>query len=99
MIAQTFLLVLHWLSGLIVLAIGLAQLEHLSPGAKGLTNKVRLQLLVEAAFWIVLCIGAAGAIVTPLMPLEKPTLQDACVLIGVAGIVICRRIGVTACRT
>lgn len=99
MTAPTFLLVLHWLAGLIVLAVGLAQLERLSPGAKGLPHKVRLKLLAEAAFWIALCIGAAGAIVTPLMPLERPTLQDACVLIGLAGIVICRRIGVIKCRT
>lgn len=99
MTAPTLLLVLHWVSGLIILAVGLAQLEHLAPGAKGLSLKVRLKLVAEAACWIAACLGAAGAIVTPLLPLEKPTLQDACVLVGVAGLAICGQLRSAICRT
>jgi hypothetical protein len=97
--APTFLIVLHWVSGLIVLAVGLAQLEHITPCAKGLSGRARIKLIVEACFWAALCIGAAGAIVTPLMPLERPTLQDACVLVGLAGIILSRRLKAPSCPT
>ena len=98
MSSPAFLLVLHWVSGVIVLVVGLAQLEHICPFARGIVLKVRCRLIAEAAFWIALCVGAAGAIITPLLPLERPTLQDACVLVGVAGLVLCRRLKGHSCR-
>lgn len=99
MTAPTILLVLHWFAGLVVLAIGLAQLEHISPCEKGLSKRVRYRLFAEAFFWAALCIGAAGAVVSPLLPLEKPTLQDACALVGLAGVILCGRLRGRSCRT
>lgn len=97
--APTILIVLHWFAGLIVLAVGLAHLEHIAPCARGLPRDARLKLIAEAGFWAALCIGAAGAVVTPLLPLERPTLQDACVLVGVAGVVLRRRLKAPSCQT
>lgn len=93
------LLALHWLSGLVVLAVGLERLEHITPCAKGIAGWSRYRLLAEASFWVSLCIGAAGAVITPLLPLEKPTLQDACVLVGLAGLILCGRLRGYSCRT
>ena len=97
--APTVLIVLHWVAGLIVLAVGLAQLEHIAPCAKGLSWKGRLKLIAQAGYWAALCIGSAGALVTPLLPLERPTLQDACVLVGLAGIILSRRLKAPSCQT
>lgn len=91
------LVALHWVSGLIVLAIGLARLEGICLFSQ--SGMARYKLIAEAVFWVALCIGAGGALVTPLLPLEKPTLQDACVLVGVAGLILCGRLRGHSCQT
>lgn len=88
MTAPLTLSILHWLSGFIVLAYGLHRLEVLDPCRRGIDIKLRLMLLAEAAGWIVLSIGGGGAIITPLLPLESPTLQDTCTMTGVAVTVV-----------
>lgn len=93
--APTILLVIHWLAGFVVLAAGLHRLEHLNVFRKDITQAERTFVWLEAAAWAGLCVGAAGAIITPLLPLERPTLQDSCVLGGLAGLLlILRRKGV-----
>lgn len=96
--SPTLLVALHWASGFVVLAIGLARLEGITLRGR-MPRAERVKLLIEAVFWSSLCIGAAGAIVTPLLPLEKPTLQDACVLVGVAGLILCGRLRGHSCQT
>lgn len=99
MISPTILLFVHWIAGFVVLAAGLHRLEHLNLFGKGLSRKDRAFICLEAVAWAALCVGAAGAIVTPLMPLERPTLQDSCVMGGLAGLLlILRRKGVKCLR-
>lgn len=89
--APTVLLVVHWLAGFVVLAAGLHRLEHLNVFRKDLSRKDLAFVWLEALAWSGLCVGAAGAIITPLLPLERPTLQDSCVLGGLAGLLLILR--------
>lgn len=98
MTAPTLLLVVHWLAGFVVLAAGLHRLEHLNVLRKGLTRQARVMLWIEALAWSGLCVGAAGAIITPLLPLERPTLQDSCVMAGLAWLAMRRQLVSEKCQ-
>lgn len=78
----------HWLAGLVVLAEALNKLERTDPFAPGLTPRERLVDGLKAVAWGLLAMGGGGAVITPLMHLEAPTLQDMCVLLGFAVLII-----------
>lgn len=82
----------HWLGGLIVLAEALNKLERTAPFAFGLRPRQRVVDLLKAIAWGLLAIGGACAVVTPLIPLEPPSLQDACVICGFAVLIVRTRI-------
>ncbi len=84
--------VLHWLAGLLVLAEALNKLERTAPLRRGLTPRQRVTDMLKALAWGLLAVGGAGAVVTPLMQLEPPTLQDACVALGFAVLIIRTRV-------
>lgn len=83
---------LHWLAGLVVLAEALNKLERTTPCRPGLRPRQRITAWLKALAWALLAMGGAGAVITPLIPLEKPTLQDACVMLGFAILIIRTRI-------
>lgn len=88
--------VIHWLAGLIVLAEALNKLERTDvlPAltGKGWTIRVRLVTILKASAWGLLALGSASAIITPLLKLEAPTLQDTCVLAGFAILIVRTRV-------
>lgn len=43
---------------------------------------------IKLIAWIFLACGGAGAVATPFMHLEHPSLQDACVLLGFALLIV-----------
>lgn len=88
----TALAVVHWVSGLIVLAEALNKLERTAPCRRGLPTRERLTEWLKAIAWALLAVGGAGALITPLLPLEQPTLQDACVLLGFATLIVRTRV-------
>jgi hypothetical protein len=88
----TMLAVVHWVSGLIVLAEALNKLERTAPCRRGLPARERATEWLKAIAWALLSLGAAGAVITPLLPLEQPTLQDACVLLGFATLIVRTRV-------
>lgn len=88
----TFLYVVHWLSGLIVVAEALNKLERTSPLAPHLSLHKRVVDLLKAIAWALLAIGGGGAVITPMLDLEKPTLQDVCVLLGFAVLIVRTRV-------
>lgn len=59
--------VLHWVAGFIVLAEGLNKLERTAPFARGLSARLRLVVLLKAFAWVLLVLGAGGAVVRPLV--------------------------------
>ncbi|MBL7091580.1 hypothetical protein [Acidovorax sp.] len=88
----TALAVVHWVSGLIVLAEALNKLERTAPCRRGLRARDRITEWLKAIAWALLAVGGAGALITPLLPLEQPTLQDACVLLGFATLIVRTRV-------
>jgi hypothetical protein len=82
----------HWLCGLVVVAEALNKLERTAPLAPGLTPRQRATAWLKACAWLLLGLGGAGAIVTPLLPLERPTLHDVCVIAGFAVLIVRTRV-------
>lgn len=94
--------VLHALAGLVVLAEALNKLERCDPMAPGLSPRERLVDALKAAAWVLLALGAAGAVAAPillalglpagaagtLLRLEVPTLAETCVLGGFAVLIV-----------
>ena len=83
---------IHFLSGLIVLAEALNKLERTAPCAPDLAPRLRATEWLKACAWALLAIGGAGAAITPLLCLEPPTLQDVCIVLGFAVLIIRTRI-------
>lgn len=88
----TFLALVHWVSGVVVLAEALNKLERTAPCRRGLTSRERTTEWLKALAWALLAVGGAGAFITPLLPLERPTLQDASVLLGFAVLIVRTRV-------
>lgn len=97
---------LHVLSGLVVLAEALNKLERTDPLAAGLTPHERIVEALKALAWMLLAMGAGGAIAAPvllslglkpdsmdiLMRLDRPTLGETCVLLGFAVLIVRTRV-------
>lgn len=79
---------MHWLAGLVVAAEALNKLERTDPLRLGLTPRQRAVVLAKTLAWCLLAIGAGGALITPLLHLERPTLQDTAVISGFALLII-----------
>jgi hypothetical protein len=101
----TWLQIIHWVSGLIVLAEALNKLERTSPCAKGLSPHDRLVDGLKAIAWAMLALGGGGAIATPLLisagissdmsillRLDTPNLTETCVMAGFATLIVRTRI-------
>lgn len=84
--------VIHWICGLIVLAEALNKLERTAPFARGLSRHQRVVDGLKALAWALLALGGAGAVITPLLALEPPTLHDMCVTAGFAVLIIRTRV-------
>lgn len=88
----TTLAILHWLSGVIVLAEALNKLERTAPCRHGLRLRDRATEWLKAIAWALLAVAGAGAFITPFLPLEAPTLQDVCALLGFAVLIVRTRV-------
>ena len=84
---------IHWLVGVIVLAEALNKLERTGPTRAGLCKRERLLEWLKAIAWGLMAIGGAGAVITPLMQqMDVPSLQDMCILLGSAVLIVRTRI-------
>lgn len=86
------LTLINCVAGVIIAAEALNKLERTAPLTPGLTARQRLAMWLKAVAWSALALGGAGAIVTPLLPLERPTLQDVCIAVGFAVLIIRTRV-------
>lgn len=86
------LCVVHWLAGLVVLAEALNKLERVSPLAPGLGVRARVVDVLKTLAWLLLALGAGGALITPLLGLAPATLQDVAVLAGFAVLIVRTRV-------
>lgn len=106
---MTWLQAIHAAAGLIVLAEALNKLERTAPCRRGLSARERITEWLKAVAWLLLALGGAGALVSPLMqylpmapspdgalallmPLQSPTLQDVCIALGFAVLIVRTRV-------
>lgn len=82
----------HWLAGVIVAAEAVNKLERCDPLKPGLSGRARLVDALKALAWLLLAMGGAGAVITPLLPLQPPSFQDACVIVGFAVLIVRTRV-------
>lgn len=87
-----WVLALHWLAGALVLAEALNKLQRSAPCASGLSPQARLTVWLKVLAWLLLAVGGAGAMVTPLLHLQPPSLQDVCVMLGFAALIVRTRV-------
>lgn len=97
--------ILHFLAGLITLAEALNKLERTAPCAPGLSSHQRLVSGLKALAWLLLALGAGGAVVTPLLLAVDvtvnqwehinhriPSLAETAILVGFAVLIIRTRV-------
>lgn len=99
---QALLETLHLIAGLVVLAEALNKLERTAPFAPGMTGHARLVDGLKALAWVLLAIGAAGALAAPVLfsfgiqsqqLLHKtPSLAETAVLVGFAVLIVRTRL-------
>lgn len=106
---MTWLQSIHALAGLVVLAEALNKLERTAPCRPGLGPRERATEWLKAIAWLLLALGGAGALVSPLlqhlpvaprpagvlavlMPMPAPTLQDVCIVLGFAVLIVRTRV-------
>lgn len=106
---MTWLQIIHGLAGLVVLAEALNKLERTAPCRAGLCVRERTSEWLKAIAWLLLALGGAGALASPLMqylpmaprpagvlalllPLQSPTLQDVCIALGFAVLIVRTRV-------
>jgi hypothetical protein len=102
---NSILQILHLVAGFIVLAEALNKLERTNPCARGIDARERVTEWLKALAWLLLAIGAGGALATPvlllcgvqsanapLLRLEPPTLAETSVLLGFAVLIVRTRV-------
>lgn len=89
---HALLTLIHWLAAVAILAEALNKTERTDPLAVGLTPRERLAEWLKAAAWVLLALGAAGAVVSPLLPPGQRELADYCIVIGFAVLVVRTRV-------
>ena len=93
---MTWLQLIHFTAGLLVLAEALNKLERTAPLRPGLKTRERATEWLKAVAWSLLALGGAGAVIAPalpfLLPAQTPTLPDVCVIVGFAVLIVRTRV-------
>ena len=105
---MTWLQIIHFTAGLLVLAEALNKLERTAPIRSGLEPRERATEWLKAVAWSLLALGGAGAVIAPalpflplqepsawlpyLLPAQTPTLPDVCVIVGFAVLIVRTRV-------
>lgn len=98
--------IIHWVSGFVVLAEALNKLERTAPFAPGMTRHDRVVDGLKALAWILLAIGAGGAVATPALAAigldarpwdqficsPQPPLSETALLVGFAVLIVRTRV-------
>lgn len=96
--------IMHWLAGFVVLAEALNKLERTAPFATGLTCLERIVSGLKALAWVLLALGAGGAVATPFLCVmgvptpsqavlhHAPSFAETAALLGFAVLIIRTRV-------
>lgn len=83
---------LHLVAGIVVLAEALNKIERIDVFTIPPGSRNRAIVWLKLMGWLMLALGSAGALVTPMHSLEPPSAQDVCVLFGFATLVLRSRL-------
>lgn len=86
------LAIVHWVAGVVVLAEALNKLQRTAPHAPGLPVRERLVETLKAIAWLLLAGGAGGAVARPLISLPVPGVDQVCLLLGFAVLIVRTRV-------
>jgi hypothetical protein len=89
---NTTVLTIYCVAGFIVLAEALNKLERTAPLSCGPGWRKRATEWLKAIAWMLLAVGGAGALASPLMPHDKPSVQDICLVLGFAVLIVRTRV-------
>jgi hypothetical protein len=91
---MSWLAVVHFVAGLVVLAEALNKLERTHLFVRGRPGRQTATAWLKALAWSLLAVGGAGALATPFLAdrFEQPTLQDVCVILGFAVLIVRTRV-------
>lgn len=102
---DTIIQTAHWFAGFVVLAEALNKLERINLHVSNVRLRDRVTEILKALAWLLLAIGAGGAVATPallwlgvqsantpLMHLESATLAETAVLSGFAVLIVRTRV-------
>jgi hypothetical protein len=100
------LMFMHWLAALIVLLEAFNKLERCDPLQPGLCGRARFVVFLKAIAWVLLALGAAGAVVRPalvaaaqadpqvgsLLLVDPPSIVDLLYALGFAVLIVRSRL-------
>lgn len=105
---STTLQIIHWVCGLVIVCEALNKLYRTEPCKPGMWPRERATEALKALAWYCLALGGAGAVAAPLMPAltvqdggsiwplllprKTPSLQDVCLALGFAVLIIRTRV-------
>lgn len=103
---STSLTVVYWVAALIVLLEAFNKLERTDPLQPGLDLRHRTVVVLKAIAWVLLALGAAGAVIRPalvassqadprlgaILLLDRPSLVDVMYAVGFAILIVRSRL-------
>lgn len=84
--------IVYLVAGLVVFAEALNKLERTAPCRPGLAWRERVTEWLKAIAWMFLAVGGAGALASPLLPELPPSMQDICIVLGFAVLIVRTRV-------
>ena len=82
----------HFFAGLVLFIESLNKLERTSIFVRSCCPRLHATNLLKLLAWLLLAMGAGGALITPFLHLDPPTFQDVCVIVGFAVLVVRTRV-------
>lgn len=82
---------IYWACAFVVLAESLNKLERCKPLAR-MPLRDKLAEWFKVAAWMLLALGGAGALISPLFDFPPPTMQEIFTLAGFATLIVRTRI-------
>ena len=86
------LTLMHWLAAAVILVEAINKAERTDPFRGGLPPRNRAAEWLKAAAWVLLALGACGALVGPLIGSPSPSLGEVCITAGFAVLIIKTRV-------